>query len=179
MAASDGGVVGALIAWLAGSIPATFVTLVDVRLERAALAEALGVGFSLPADAPLEQDVVVHTSATSAGLATALSLAGDEAVVLEVSWYGATPVQAPLGGAFHHRRLQLRSSQVGGIPTARRPRWGYHRRLDTALRLLADPRLDALLEPDIPFSELPRRMPAVLADGAGGLCHPIVYPESP
>lgn len=172
-----GGVVGALIAWLAGAVPATGVTLVDIRPERAALARSLGVGFALPAGAPPEQDVVVHTSATSAGLATALSLAGDEAIVLEVSWYGTTPVRAPLGGAFHHRRLQLRSSQVGGIPASRRPRWGHTRRLDTALRLLADPRLDALLEPDIAFSDLPLRMPAVLADGAGGLCHPIVYPE--
>lgn len=179
VAVVGGGVVGALIAWLAGAVPATAVTLVDVRAERAALARALGVGFSDPASAPAGQDVVVHTSGTAAGLATALSLAGDEAVVLEVSWYGAAPVLAHLGGAFHHRRLQLRSSQVGGIPTGRRPRWGHHRRLDTALRLLADPRLDALLEADIPFSELPRRLPAVLADGAGGLCHPVAYPDRP
>lgn len=179
VAVVGGGVVGALIAWLAGRVPATAVTLVDVRRERAALAQALGVQFAAPADAPPEQDVVVHTSATDAGLATALSLAGDEAVVLEVSWYGARPVRAPLGGAFHHRRLQLRSSQVGGLPPQRSPRWGYHRRLDTALRLLEDPRLDALLEPDIPFSRLPERMPVVLADGAGGLCHPVAYPEPP
>ena len=35
---------------------------------RAAVAAALGVDFALPDDAPAGRDLVVHTSATSAGL---------------------------------------------------------------------------------------------------------------
>lgn len=171
-----GGVLGCLIAWLAGGIPGTRVTLVDVRPDRAATAVALGVGFSLPAQAPVEQDAVIHTSGSAAGLATCLSLAGDEAVVLEVSWYGTNIVPVSLGGAFHHRRLQLRSSQVGHLPPSRRPRWDYDRRMHTALALLTDPRLDVLLEADVPFAELPARMAELTADGAGGLCHPVRYP---
>jgi hypothetical protein len=177
-----GGVLGSLIAWLAGDIPGTQVTLVDVRPDRAATATALGVRFALPADAPVEQDVVIHTSGSAAGLSTCLSLAGDEAVVLEVSWYGTNVVPVALGGAFHHRRLQLRSSQVGQLPPSRRPRWDYGRRMQTALALLVDPRLDVLLEDDVPFLDLPARMAALTADGAGGLCHPVRYPsgtESP
>ena len=43
------------------------------------------------------------------------------------------------GGAFHSRRLRLISSQVGLVPTERRARWSNRRRLEAALRLLADP----------------------------------------
>ncbi len=178
VAVVGGGVVGCLVAWLAGCIPGTRVVLVDTLPERADIATALGVDFALPADAPGDQDVVVHSSGSQAGLATALGLAGVEAIVLELSWYGDRPVSAPLGSNFHPRRLQLRSSQVGGLPPDRRPRWTFSRRLDTALTLLRDARLDALLEPDLPFESLPARMPAIAAQ-PGGLCHPVRYPESP
>ena len=59
------------------------------------------------------------------GLTTALALAGEEATVLEMSWYGDAPVTAPLGGAFHSRRLRLISSQVGQIAPSHRPRWSH------------------------------------------------------
>lgn len=172
------GVVGCLVAWLAGGVPGCVVTLVDVLSARAPLAAHLGVDFVSPDGVPANQDVVVHASGSQAGLATALAAAGDEAMVVELSWYGAGSVAAPLGGAFHHRRLQLRSSQVGGLPPARRPRWTYVRRLDAALGLLADPRLDALIDAEVPFDQLPAAMP-VLTASPGGLCTAVRYLESP
>ena len=75
------GVVGSLVAWLCGRIPGARVTLVDVEPSRAGLAERLGVSFAAPGAAPDNCDLVVHASATAAGLATALGLAGDEATV--------------------------------------------------------------------------------------------------
>ena len=86
-----------------------------------------------------------HASASSAGLALSLAAAGPEATIVELSWYGEGQVAAPLGGAFHANRLRLISSQVGQVAPSRRPRWSYARRLDKALELLADPRLDALI----------------------------------
>ncbi len=139
------GVVGALVAFLCGRLPGAKVTLVDIEPSRAGLARALGVGFAAPAQAQRDCDLVVHASGTGAGLATAIDLAGDEARVLELSWYGAGEVAVPLGGAFHSRRLQLISSQVGRVAPSHRPRWRHHRRIDAALDLLADSRLDALL----------------------------------
>ena len=65
------------------------------------------------------------------GLTAALGLAGFEATVLEMSWYGDRMVPAPLGEAFHSRRLVLKSSQVGpcrGQP----PRTAYASRPDAA-----------------------------------------------
>lgn len=104
------GVVGALAASLAARIPGTDVTLVDTNHSRAALAEALGLAFASPASAPAECDVAINTSASDAGLATAIRCAGDEARVVEASWYGARPATIPLGGAFHSRRLAITAS---------------------------------------------------------------------
>jgi len=172
------GVVGALVAWLCGQLPGTEVTLIDIAPERARLAAALGVGLAAPEAAPRDCDLVVHASGSAAGLTTALGLAGMEATVLEMSWYGAGDVPAPLGGAFHSRRLRLISSQVGQIAPSHRPRWTHRRRIAAALDLLADPRLDALLAPAVPFAELAMRVPDILAPASPILCQLIDYPKS-
>jgi len=172
------GVVGALVAWLCGGIPGTRVTLVDVDPARAALAHSLGVDFAKPDAAPGDCDLVVHASGTGSGLATALRLAGMEATVLELSWYGSGEVPVALGGAFHSRRLKLMSSQVGQVAPSRRPRWTHKRRLVAALDFLRDPRLDALLAPPIDFADLPARLPATFAPDSGVLCQLVRYPAA-
>ena len=170
------GVVGSLVAYLCGRIPGTQVTLVDINPARAELAKTLGVGFAKPETAKGDCDLVVHASGHAAGLGTALALAGEEATVLEMSWYGDASVAAPLGGGFHSRRLRLVSSQVGRIAPSHRPRWTHGRRLAAALDLLADARLDALLAPAVAFEDLPRRLPDILNAGRGVLCQLIAYP---
>ena len=172
------GVVGSLVAWLCGQLPGAEVTLVDIVPSRGELAGALGVSFSLPDAALGECDLVVHASATAAGLAVSLGLAGEEATVLEMSWYGADEVSVPLGGAFHSRRLRLLSSQVGRVAPSHRPRWTFDRRLAAALDLLADKRLDALLAPAIKFHELPAQLPDILAPRGGVLCQLVAYPAA-
>lgn len=169
------GVVGALTAYLCGRIPGTVVTLVDIRASRAELASKLGVQFATPEHAPTECDVVFHASASPAGLAHALSLAGNESDLVELSWYGDRQVPAPLGGAFHSKQLRLVSSQVGHMAPSRRARWDYARRLQAALHLLQDARLDALLEPAIDFAALPEHIPALLGSQADILCQVVRY----
>ncbi|MFL9823736.1 zinc-binding alcohol dehydrogenase [Rhodoplanes sp. SY1] len=176
------GVVGLLVAYLCARLPGADVTLVDIAPERAVTAAALGVRFATPDAVPercIDCDLVIHASASAAGLATALSLAGLEATVLELSWYGEGAVTAPLGGAFHSRRLTLKSSQVGQVAPSRRPRWSYRRRLEAALALLADDRLDALLAPAVPFFDLPEKLEQMLAPESGSLCPLIDYPDTP
>jgi 2-desacetyl-2-hydroxyethyl bacteriochlorophyllide A dehydrogenase len=168
------GVVGSLVAYLAGRHPGSEVTLVDVEPARARLAEQLGVAFATPEQVQGGADVVVHASGTPAGLQAALALAGLEAIVLELSWYGTQSVALPLGEAFHSQRLRLRSSQVGGLSPAQLPRWTRQRRLALALRLLADGRLDALIDQSGPFEALPEIM-AKLARSGSALCHRIDY----
>jgi len=171
------GVLGLLVARLCAQIPGTAVTLVDVNPERAAIAANLGAAFTPPEKAPKGCDIVFHTSASAAGLATALRLAGDEATVLELSWYGADEVKVPLGDVFHSRRLKLISSQVGKVAPSHRARWDYRRRLTAALDLLSDPALDALIAPLVAFADLPKKLPDILNPTSGILCQLIRYPS--
>ena len=172
------GMVGCCVARLLAGIPGTTVTLVDVDSSRAAVAEALRVGFESPESAPHEQDLVLHASATSAGLALALDLLGQEGEVLELSWYGDRPVTVPLGGAFHARRLAVRASQVGSVSPARRSRRTTKERLALALDLLRDPAYEALLTGSSPFAELPDVLPRLASGELPALCHTIDYPEA-
>ncbi|MCB1514896.1 MAG: zinc-binding alcohol dehydrogenase [Hyphomicrobiaceae bacterium] len=170
------GVVGLLVAAIAARLPGTEVTVVDVAEARRGIAESLGARFALPGKAPGDADVVFHTSATAAGLNTAIGCAGMEATVVELSWYGEKEVPAVLGGAFHSRRLRLVSSQVGQVSASRRPRWTYRRRMEAALQLLARAcELDALVAEEISFLDATRELPNVLADDAAGLAPVIAY----
>ena len=169
------GTVGCLVAWLASRIPGTAVELVDIDARKAAAADALGVAFKLTTDANREADLVVHTSGSAGGLETALGLAGFEATVLEMSWYGARRPEVPLGEAFHSRRLTLKSSQVGAVASAQRARWSTRRRLALALELLAEPALDALVTGDSPFEDLPHLLAELAAPRGYTLCHRIDY----
>jgi hypothetical protein len=109
-------------------------------------------------------------------LVTSLSLAGFEATVVEMSWFGDQPVSLPLGEAFHAKRLTLRSSQVGRVATAQRGRWTPRRRLAKALALLGDPVLEVLVSGESPFSELPRTMEQLADRSNATLCQRISYP---
>src|SRR5207248_54267 len=123
-----GGVVGLLVARLAARIPGTAVTVVDIAPGRAAIASALSAAFAVPDAAPTECDLVFHASGDGAGLGTALRLAGEEATIVELSWYGEGEVTLRLGERFHSGRLRLVASQVGKVAPSHRPRWTLRRR---------------------------------------------------
>ncbi len=171
------GVIGSLCAYLAAKLPGTRVQLVDSNPERASLAASLGCEFARPEDMAGDADLVFHASGSSTGLASALSAAGPEATIVELSWYGNAQVTLPLGEAFHSRRLQLRSSQVGGIPASQRARWDYSRRLGLALELLADEGLETLISGESDFADLPEAL-ANYCKSPGTLCHRISYPQN-
>jgi threonine dehydrogenase-like Zn-dependent dehydrogenase len=169
------GSVGCLTAWLAARIPGCEVQLVDTNPRRAAVAAVMGAQFAAPDTARGEADVVLHASGTEAGIGLALRLAGFEATVVELSWYGDRRVNLPLGEAFHSRRLVLKSSQVGAVATPRRARRTLDSRLQLALSLLTDARLDQLINSESRFTDLPQTMP-VLAGAAGDvIMHRVRY----
>jgi threonine dehydrogenase-like Zn-dependent dehydrogenase len=169
------GTVGCLAAWLAARVPGSEVELIDVNADKAAAARALGVAFRTPSVATGSADVVVHASGSGAGLATALELAAFEARVVELSWYGAGDIGVALGAQFHSRRLALVSSQVGAIAPAQRSRWTAARRMALVMRLLAEPKLDALVTGESPFDELPDIMARLAASPKATLCQRIRF----
>ncbi|MEU8984309.1 zinc-binding alcohol dehydrogenase [Streptomyces sp. NPDC048309] len=175
IAVVGGGMVGCSVAALLARFPGVRVQLVDADPARADIARALGVDFALPADAAGECDLVVHASASEAGLTRSLELLRQEGTVLELSWYGDRRVSLPLGEAFHSRRLVVRSSQVGSVSSARRDSRTYADRLALALELLAEPAFDALVTGECGFEELPDVMAKLASGSIPGLCHRVVY----
>jgi threonine dehydrogenase-like Zn-dependent dehydrogenase len=171
------GMVGCCVARLLSRFPAVHVTLVDVVAGRAEVADALGVDFAMPDEAAGDRDLVVHTSATSAGLQRSLDLLRPEGTVIDLSWYGDTDVRLSLGGAFHSRRLGLRASQVGSISPARRGSRTTADRLVLALDLLRDPAFDVLVTGESQFGELPDVMARLAVGSLPALCHTITYGE--
>ncbi|MGY0006797.1 dehydrogenase [Micromonospora sp. I033] len=171
-----GGMVGCAVAAVLARFPGVRVELVDADPGRAGVAAALGVDFALPADAAGDRDLVVHASASAEGLQRALELLRPERTVLELSWYGDRPVTLALGGAFHSKRLGIRSSQVGTVSPRRADR-SYADRLAVALDLLADPAFDALLSGRSRFADLPDVLDRLASGRLPALCHLITYDE--
>ncbi|QNP69186.1 dehydrogenase [Streptomyces roseirectus] len=170
-----GGMVGCSVAALLARFPGVRAQLVDADPARAETAAKLGIDFALPEDATGDLDLVIHASATEAGLTRALELLRPEGTVVELSWYGDRRIALPLGEAFHSRRLTIRSSQVGTVAPARASRT-YADRLALALDLLADPALDALITGECAFDELPEVMPRLASGEIPALCHRVRYP---
>jgi threonine dehydrogenase-like Zn-dependent dehydrogenase len=169
------GTVGCLTAWLATRIAGCEVELVDINPRRSAVAHALGVRFAEPAAASQEADVVIHASGSPAGLELALGVAGFEARIVELSWFGDQAVPLLLGGAFHAKRLTITSSQVGSVAAAQRARWGTRRRMELALRLLGDASLEALITGESDFETLPQVMSELATSPGDTLCHRVRY----
>lgn len=169
------GVIGLLVAWLCRQIPGAEVAVVDIDAARAPVAGALGLSFRTDPPREWPADLVVHASGHPDGLAAALDIAGLEARIVDLSWYGDALVPLPLGEAFHSRRLRIESSQVGRIPSHRAPRWTYARRMTLALELLRDPVLDVLITGESTFEELPEVMARLAHEPGHTLCHRIRY----
>lgn len=173
------GVVGLLAAFLIARIPGVTLTVADTDPGRRPVAEALGARFCRPEEMPGEQELIVHAAASPEGLRQALRHAAFEGRILEASWYGDRAVSLPLGEAFHARRLTLRSTQVGAVSPAQRGRRSHAERMALALSLLADPVLDALTGPKLPFADLPARIADLLDAPPPGalapLCPVITY----
>jgi len=169
------GMVGCCVAGVLARFPGARVQLADVDPDRARVAEAFGVEFTLPADAAGGRDLVVHASATSAGLQRSLELLAPEGTVIELSWYGNREVSLSLGGSFHSGRLSIRSSQVGAVSPARRASRTFADRLALALELLNDPAFDVLITGESRFEELPDVFVRLAAGTLPALCHLITY----
>ncbi len=169
------GVVGLLTAWLCRQTPGSRVTVVDINPARELVCRELGLVFAGEPPRASNADLVVHASGQPEGLRSALAVAGEESTIVELSWYGSRSVLLPLGEAFHARRLTLRSSQVGRLHPDRTPRWSRARRMELALTLLCDSRLDSLITGESAFDELPVVLARLSGDSTDQLCHRIRY----
>lgn len=135
------GVVGLLVTALLSRCGAVVIA-VDPLAQRRLLAGRMGAEAAVaPEDlaSVLDlrlADIAIEVSGTPAALQTAIDHLAVEGTVVVASWYGNKAVSLDLGGAFHRKRLSLRSSQVGRINPALAPRWDDARRWATVRDLL-------------------------------------------
>jgi 2-desacetyl-2-hydroxyethyl bacteriochlorophyllide A dehydrogenase len=165
------GVITALLLQRAGAD----VLAADPLAGRRELAVSLGIPAVAPEELPSRLPaggvpLLVELSGSPAALADALPLLAHEGTALVGSWYGKQEVPLPLGGAFHRRRLTIRSSQVSTIPAALAGRWDVARRRRVAAGLLDALPLSALATTEMPFDEAPRAYEA-LDRRAPGVVH--------
>jgi threonine dehydrogenase-like Zn-dependent dehydrogenase len=151
------GVVGVLTALLLQRAGATVVAA-DPAAERRRLAASLGIPAVDPDELPSRLPsrgvpLVLELSGSPPALAGALDLLAAEGTALVGSWYGSQRVELPLGGAFHRRRLTIRSSQVSTIPAALGARWDVARRRRAAVDLLGELPLSTLATTEFAFED--------------------------
>ena len=158
------------------AFPGTDVTLVDVDETRADVAARSGsISRSRPGAG--ERDLVVHTSATSAGLQRCLDLLATKERCSISAGTATGRSRSRSAGRSTRAGSGIRASQVGRVAPARRATRSTADRLALALDLLRDPAFDALVTGSSPFAELPDVMARLAAGTLSALCHTISYGE--
>jgi threonine dehydrogenase-like Zn-dependent dehydrogenase len=141
---------------------------------RRAFAAGLGVTTAAPADlVNQEVPLVIDASGSPDAPAMALDLLAHEGTLLVASWFGTKPVVLPLGGAFHRRRLTIRSTQVSTVPARLSGTWTGSRRRRETVELLPGLPLAELCTHGFGFGHAAEAFRAV-DQGAPGLMHAVL-----
>ena len=98
-------------------------------------------------------DVVIEASGSYAALQEAIRAAAPNTAVVALSWYGGTGGALALSDEFHHNRITLRSSQVGGIAPELSATHSLSRRAEQIHDWFTELELDSLLTTFVPFAE--------------------------
>jgi 2-desacetyl-2-hydroxyethyl bacteriochlorophyllide A dehydrogenase len=141
---------------------------------RRSLAGSLGVSTVAPEELSQEEvTLVIDASGNPEVPARALDMLAHEGTLLVASWFGSKPVQLPLGGAFHRRRLTIRSTQVSTIPARLSATWTVARRRAEAAALLPELPLHELCSHVFSFADAAEAFRAV-DENPPGLMHAVL-----
>ena len=141
---------------------------------RRAVAGRLGVTTAAPTELANEVvPLVIDASGNPDAPALALDMLAHEGTLLIASWFGAKPVVLPLGGAFHRRRLTIRSTQVSTVPARLSATWTRSRRRQEAVALLPELPLAQLCTDIFDFDHAAEAFRAV-DEGKPGLMHAVL-----
>ena len=148
--------------------------LAEPQAWRRAVASSLGVATAAPEELVKEKvPLVIDASGNPDAPAMALNLLAHEGTLLIASWFGTKPVVLPLGGAFHRRRLTIRSTQVSTVPARLSPTWSRSRRRQETVELLTELPLAELCTDVFDFGDAADAFQAV-DQGKPGLMHAVL-----
>ena len=148
--------------------------LAEPQEWRRALASSLGVSAVAPAELVSEEvPLVIDASGNPDAPAMALDLLAHEGTLLIASWFGTKPVVLPLGGAFHRRRLTIRSTQVSSVPARLSGTWTRSRRRQETVALITELPLAQLCTDVFDFGHAAEAFQAV-DQGKPGLMHAVL-----
>jgi len=148
--------------------------LAEPQAWRRAVATSLGLTAVAPGElANQEVPLVIDASGNPDAPAMALNMLAHEGTLLVASWFGTKPVVLPLGGAFHRRRLIIRSTQVSTVPTRLSATWTPSRRRLEAATLLTELPLAELSTHVFAFGDAAEAFRAV-DEGVPGLMHAVL-----
>jgi threonine dehydrogenase-like Zn-dependent dehydrogenase len=148
--------------------------IAEPQAWRRAMASSLGATAAAPEDLIEEQvPLVIDASGNPDAPAMALSMLAHEGTLLIASWFGTKPVVLPLGGAFHRRRLIIRSTQVSTVPARLSGTWTISRRRRETVELMAELPLAQLCTHVFAFGHAAEAFRAV-DEGIPGLMHAVL-----
>src|SRR6202020_582208 len=148
--------------------------LAEPQEWRRAIAGSVGVSAAAPAELLKEEvPLVIDASGNPDAPAMALNMLAHEGTLLIASWFGTKPVVLPLGGAFHRRRLVIRSTQVSTVPARLSGTWTRSRRRREAVDLLAELPLAPLCTHVFAFGHAAEAFRAV-DEGIPGVMHAVL-----
>ena len=133
------GVIGLLATRLA-DLSGAEVVAVDALEHRLSLARIMGAADVVPATVPggagdavraltgdVGVDVAVELSGSYRALHEAVRCVVPDGTVVAAGFYQGGGEHLRLGEEFHHNRVRIVASQIGGTPTALRARWNHAR----------------------------------------------------
>lgn len=158
------GVVGLLVTQFARKMAAQKIVVVDLVQERRLLGLQMGADIALDPEsidvamAVREMtngkgaDVVIEVSGSYAALHQAIRTAAYNTTVTAMSWYGGNGEALRLANEFHHNRISIRSSQVGGMAPELSATHDIGRRAHNVIAAFDSLQLSPLLTHYVPFA---------------------------
>ena len=143
------GLIAGQLAWLSGAT----VVVVDLYESRLKLAASLGADYAIDASTvdPAEEirrltggagaDVCLELSGSTLALQQAIRSVVTGGKVVALGFYQGEAKGLYLGEEFHHNRVQIVCSQIGGVNPAYSQRWDHVRLHQTIMNLQATGRL--------------------------------------
>jgi threonine dehydrogenase-like Zn-dependent dehydrogenase len=117
-------------------------------------------------------DIVIEVSGNVNALPDAIKCAAYNGKVTVLSFYQGGAASLELGKEFHHKRIAVQSSQIGGIDPEISNAWNGGRRMATSIKLLRELNIEPIISHKISYDELPKMLEVI--DNDPSACNAVI-----